>query len=79
MGPTQRLRFSPTSRSLSPAKCADKQKYYGHYGKNDDGDVVVMAQQQRQSHDQGDGDEEFRCVADEEVPPEETEGPNAAA
>jgi hypothetical protein len=37
-----------------------------------------MAEQQRQSDNQDDGDEEFRCVADEEVPPEETKGPDAA-
>jgi hypothetical protein len=37
-----------------------------------------MAKQQRQSHDHDDGDEELRCVADEEVPPKETKGAHAA-
>jgi hypothetical protein len=63
---------------LSSSKCADKQEQYGHCREKDDGDVVVMAEQQRQSDNQDDGDEEFRCVADEEVPPEETKGPDTA-
>jgi hypothetical protein len=42
---------------LSPSKCADKQGQYGDYWKKDDGDVVVMAKQQRQSNNQDDGDQ----------------------
>jgi hypothetical protein len=70
-------RFAVTSVSSSSAKGADNQEQHGHHGQNDDVDVVVMAEHQRQGDDQDDRYQEFRCVADEEVPPEQTKGPNA--
>ena len=82
-GPVDNAVSAPVLRLIltatAAAEGAGDQEKDGEHRKEDDGDLVMMAEEERQGNHRDDGNKQLGRVADEEVPPETPEGPATAA